>query len=657
MSSTFSSRRSSSARLPFYRGGNNGKMPMISTSGHARRRWMYRFAILAILGFLLIRHWINAAASLSELEKAPQRFRELNTARLVDVKPAGTSIPKIVHFVYGLRSPKPTLDLIHYLAIKSAHDVLKPEQIIFHYHYLPEGEHFEKARPMLTLRQVDLVPSIFGRPVKHYAHQADVIRLEVLQQYGGIYLDLDVISLKPVDHMLHHEFVMAQEGPGLCNAMIMARPNARFLQRWYATYESFDSGDWNYHSVILPGKLAPHFSDEITVLNHTAFFWPLWDGPGLRALFLEKSYDFSMNLGTHIWESAANRNLMRDIDEQVIMNIDNSLYCQLRRFILDGQPDPRPNACRILAHSERSDSLVGHWSLADAGQRTNPMPAIDDSGNNLGGIIRNGNYSNNLPNERAVYLSGKQGYIFLPMPVETTLDQMTVSWWMKTATDKKGGTSMVVQTDDTKVYAQTQETRGHRGKNNQTPISLGLSTLVRGKNWEWEELDRVDASPVAINLDGTYHHYCLVIDRANMTDGPPLTLYMDGYVISSNHAWTLPKTNNVVRGVWFGSSEPEHSQYQNPWDDSRSLEASFSEIKIWERSLNVEEVRRITVSNQAMGGTDKEEATVNTEVPDAIDDNQQAAKQEFSSKDDEPVDSINDDSDEDIAWMEDDLDD
>ncbi|CDH56125.1 predicted protein [Lichtheimia corymbifera JMRC:FSU:9682] len=54
---------------------------------------------------------------------------------------------------------------------------------------------------------------------------------------------------------------MCQEGvdgsSGLCNAMMMAKPNAQFLQRYYATYSSFDSSQWNYRSVVLPAKLAP----------------------------------------------------------------------------------------------------------------------------------------------------------------------------------------------------------------------------------------------------------------------------------------------------------------------------------------------------------------------------------------------------------------
>lgn len=145
--------------------------------------------------------------------ETPQDFQELAIALETKLTPVGDRIPKIVHFVYGLRDPEPTLDLIHYVAIKSAHEVLKPDKIMFHYHHIPVGENFERARHMLTLRQVPMVTEVFDRPVNHYAHRADVVRLQVLQEYGGIYLDLDLISLKPVDHLLDREFVMAQEGP------------------------------------------------------------------------------------------------------------------------------------------------------------------------------------------------------------------------------------------------------------------------------------------------------------------------------------------------------------------------------------------------------------------------------------------------------------
>lgn len=512
-------------------------------------------------------------------------FKELTLARETKLTTVGTAIPKIVHFVYGLRDPNPTLDLIHYTAIKAAHDVLQPTKIMFHYHYMPVGDNFERARPMLTLRQVPLVEKVFDRPVSHYAHRADVVRLQVLEEFGGIYLDLDLISVKPVDHLLDREFIMAQEGVdgsvGLCNAMIMARPHSRFVQRWFATYALFDSAEWNYHSVILPGKLAPFFRNEITVLNHTAFFWPLWDSHGLRTLYLEKSYDFSANLGTHIWESAANKNLMKDISEKVIMEIDTSLYCQIRPLLLDGKPDPRPRSCRILSHTERADKLIGHWPLKEPAslqrKETNPLPAIDDSGNDLNGLIRNGRYV-----EDSIYLSGDTSYIFLTMPTETSASAMTVSWWMKTSSKTKDQMAMVIQTDNGRICVAT-----HVLENGS--LSFHVKTLHRNDQWAWAQMDDLALRPSPYAVDQDYHHYALVINHPKSNRGePPIALYMDGHVVSSSIHWTYPESiGSIVRGVWFGSIEPLNDRYQSPWDNTVNLQAYYRDIHIWEKGVSV----------------------------------------------------------------------
>ena len=34
--------------------------------------------------------------------------------------------------------------------------------------------------------------SVFGKPVNHFAHQADIIRLLAMKHMGGIYLDIDM---------------------------------------------------------------------------------------------------------------------------------------------------------------------------------------------------------------------------------------------------------------------------------------------------------------------------------------------------------------------------------------------------------------------------------------------------------------------------------
>lgn len=115
-------------------------------------------------------------------------------------------IPPYVHYVFGLSppSPKNEFNFIHYLCLTSALVELKPQIVYFHYRFEPtswywsrfklEVERSETTR--LEMVQERDVTEVFGNPVEHYAHKADVLRLEALQKYGGVYLDADVLVVR-----------------------------------------------------------------------------------------------------------------------------------------------------------------------------------------------------------------------------------------------------------------------------------------------------------------------------------------------------------------------------------------------------------------------------------------------------------------------------
>ena len=44
--------------------------------------------------------------------------------------------------------------------------------------------------------------SVFNRSVAVPEHRSDVARLELLEKYGGLYVDLDVILVRPLDPLL-----------------------------------------------------------------------------------------------------------------------------------------------------------------------------------------------------------------------------------------------------------------------------------------------------------------------------------------------------------------------------------------------------------------------------------------------------------------------
>lgn len=219
-------------------------------------------------------------------------------------------VPRLIHFIYVGGRP---FSFIHFLAIYTAWKVNRPDRIYFHHTEEPSGAWWQKARPLLSLNRVEPVSEVFGNPVKYPAHQADVIRLAMLQRFGGIYLDLDVICLRPFSALLEHDFVMGIEpGTGLCNAVIIARHDAEFLRAWREQYRSFDGSRWNNHSVVVPWKLAQSLPQHIHVADQYAFFYPthndpvhryLWGGrPTLRQLasrLLKNALKFAAAMLTH----------------------------------------------------------------------------------------------------------------------------------------------------------------------------------------------------------------------------------------------------------------------------------------------------------------------------------------------------------------------
>ena len=210
-------------------------------------------------------------------------------------------IPNIVHYVFGLDTSdaQPDFPYFAYLAMRSAMMTLSPDRVLFHCIREPQGYWWDRVKGWegwqdesgVKRGMVEVLPardvSSIGRnrrPIHHvrlaatirvvhadcqYAHKADIIRLEVLQQYGGVYLDIDTFVLRPFAplSLYSYDTVLGMEarilnffrGPrsdnemdpkGLCNAIIISRPNAVFVDRWLESYEGFDETKWTEHSVV-----------------------------------------------------------------------------------------------------------------------------------------------------------------------------------------------------------------------------------------------------------------------------------------------------------------------------------------------------------------------------------------------------------------------
>ena len=102
------------------------------------------------------------------------------------------------------------------------------------------------------------------------------MRMEALRDYGGMYLDTDVITLRSLDPLRIHDFSIGfdnvvhpdQSSPDSrrCNnGVLLSVPNATFLRLWSNQYNTFNPSQFGHHSSVVPFQLAVQYPDLVHV--------------------------------------------------------------------------------------------------------------------------------------------------------------------------------------------------------------------------------------------------------------------------------------------------------------------------------------------------------------------------------------------------------
>jgi Glycosyltransferase sugar-binding region containing DXD motif len=254
-------------------------------------------------------------------------------------------IPRVLHYYFDTSADfggKPW-SLIHHACVRSAVERLRPTQTFFYCEYEPNGPWWQLTRPMVTVEKIKAPREIFGNPLLHVAHRADVVRLEKLLSVGGIYLDVDVFVHRAFDDLLAHVTVLGQQCVdgkvlGLCNAVILSEPQAPFLRRWHSEYRSFRSqgqdSHWDEHSVRLPHQLSKTFPDEVTILPHSAFFSLTFKAEDIAKIFdSAKPIDLSSAYATHLWETLAWRQYLEHLTPRRVRTVETNFHRWVRPMI------------------------------------------------------------------------------------------------------------------------------------------------------------------------------------------------------------------------------------------------------------------------------------------------------------------------------------
>jgi len=213
----------------------------------------------------------------------------------------------IVHVTW-FYPPNTSLRFHEAMCLLAVQRYVRPRKILLWYDAAstpPTGAWWQFARQSVA----HLLPVPYQRPTSVYnrtlmvpEHQSDVVRLTVLEEFGGLYVDLDVIIVRPVDSLLSYDVIMGAETPMMLGSgfIFVTRTNATFIRLWRQAYaDNFDDSDWNRHSVYVPMELAKQHPNLI----HVEWFSinrPNWNER--QWLYTTgKLWDWSENYAVHLW--------------------------------------------------------------------------------------------------------------------------------------------------------------------------------------------------------------------------------------------------------------------------------------------------------------------------------------------------------------------
>lgn len=138
---------------------------------------------------------------------------------------------------------------IHYIWLGSnKKNKLIQKCIASWYQLHPNWEIIEWRDDNFTFEECDFVKLAYKN--RKWAYLSDYYRLQILFLNGGIYLDTDMLSVKPLDNLPISEIFLGYETEGILNCSIMgAQKNNVFINSILEHYNKLDSNNWQKNTI------------------------------------------------------------------------------------------------------------------------------------------------------------------------------------------------------------------------------------------------------------------------------------------------------------------------------------------------------------------------------------------------------------------------
>lgn len=235
-------------------------------------------------------------------------------------------IPNVVHFIRLRGQLDRPWSTINTCCVRAADAVQRPDKIIL----WTDQDVPPEIVGLVEVRHYDPPASINGTPLTYAQYRADLARLHILREHGGIYLDTDLLLVRPLNFITDNFVAGAESDDAICGAALMASPGAKFLDLWLDAFETgLATGVWAYQCVNTPYEIAIRRPDLIRLLPKDTF----------------APFDFSRNWlfdetppalpestrGLHVWETFW-RDYVGHVDQAYLAR-SQSLFAQTVRSL------------------------------------------------------------------------------------------------------------------------------------------------------------------------------------------------------------------------------------------------------------------------------------------------------------------------------------
>lgn len=180
------------------------------------------------------------------------------------------AIPKIIHLIYLNQRP---LKSYNYVCINSIIRHMPTYEIWIHNDIEPDTDEWKKLKSNnnVFIKKIDRITEFDGFHIGHVQYESDIIRMNLLYTYGGIYLDTDVLIIKSIDTLLDSNYglyIAKETENSLINCVLISEPGNEFINIWLNKFKGgFRMNNWGWHIRDLPKILLEQFTFYIKKYN------------------------------------------------------------------------------------------------------------------------------------------------------------------------------------------------------------------------------------------------------------------------------------------------------------------------------------------------------------------------------------------------------